>query len=330
MDNTTPALPDLASSRRSAWRNPVKYAKDRLAKLADIACEPCRLVKAPVWLLCIACMRDQSGREIERHLLAMREEFRIRVYDVALAQRVDLDGVVSYLRTWTDWRARRLATICIFLAYLCQRSRYHGVVVWMVRGIPKGAIAVATRLRATRLGQEVLQQPSLRCVYTDLEELTQSGLLIRAQFAWNKVPPWACGQPKKDAKGRITQWAYSYYFLTVCPFDTGLSGRITPAPRGKPIAEFRVDARPALVVEVSPPLVEAIRPTTSEPAQVPALLAARPLAAPDVPLLQGEAELIETLRAGGVEGATAENFLKGWRNSQRPDSGPDPPDDDDS
>jgi len=242
LDEPSPAPLAEASIRRSAWRDPVKYAADRAVALVDHAAAAMRIVKVQQWLVTIACMRDTTGREIERHLSAMRGEFQIAAFNVCLA--LGADG--QYHRTWESPRARKLATILIFFAYLCQRSKYHGVVVWMIRGIPKGALAVAVRMRSTRFGCEVLGDfAHLNTVYSLIDELCRSGLLIRPekQFAASKCPSWCVGKPKPDPRrpGEMMQWAFNYYFLTVCPYVDGLEGRIVPAPRDTAAPKLTVD-----------------------------------------------------------------------------------------
>jgi hypothetical protein len=198
-------------------------------------------------------MRDTTGREIERHLEAMADAFAIAVVDVSLREHW-----AGYGRTWEDWRARRLATLCIFFAYLCQRSEFHGRIVWVVRGIPKGALIVATRISTMIGGIEYKHEAHPNTLHSDFLELRRAGLLLADQFDANKVPAWCRGKvktdgqgkPQTDKNGRPLQWAFNYYFLTVCPWpDGGDGGRIVPTPRGKGIRRLKVDATPAAIVD---------------------------------------------------------------------------------
>lgn len=328
MPNPTPTQPEKASSR-GAWRNPATYLADRAAALVWMSAAPARVIKLPVWLVCIACMRDGSGREIERQLSAMLVDFQVAVLDVALG--LGPDG--RYHRTWSSWRARRLATICILLAYLCQRSKYHGAVVWMVRGIPKGALAVATRLRSTRFAKEVIRQPHLNCVWTDIRELCESGLLIRPekQFSHKKVPPWCKGHPKINSKGEVEQWAFNYYFLTVCPFEHGLQGRIVPAPRESPIPKFSVDAKPEIELDQEQHNAQAaefwtrtpIQDTGSEPihrveARSDLNFSKLPDAESPSKPLEGEAELVDSVKRSGLDPSNAQFVMDMWRKARPP------------
>ena len=207
---------------RRTWR------QNRADCLAVISEKAARIIARPVWLVCLCCMRDTTGAEIERQLAGCADAFRLAVLDVCLRERFD-----GYGRTWEDWRARRLAVICILFAYLCQRSEYHGAVVWTVRGVPKGALQVATRISTMIGGMQVKHAPHLNTVWTDLAELRAAGILDVEQFAACKVPAWARGKARVNSKGQTEQWAFSYYFLRICPWRNGADGgRVIPVPRG--------------------------------------------------------------------------------------------------
>lgn len=225
----------------------------RATALECISEAACRIIPRPVWLVCLACMKDTTGAEIERHLQAMSDAFAIAVVDMALREHW-----AGYGRTWEDWRARRLATICIFLAYLCQRSEYHGRVVWAVRGIPKGALIVATRITTLIGGVEYKKEAHANTLFSDFVELARGGLLLTDQFPASKVPVWCRGKvkvdgngnPRTDKNGRPLQFAFNYYFLAICPWpDGGDAGRIIPTPRGTGIRRLKASATPAVVVE---------------------------------------------------------------------------------
>lgn len=208
----------------------------------------CMVVPRRVWLMCVACMRDTTGVAIDEQLAYCRAEFRERVYDIALREHHD-----GYGRTWQSWRARRLATIAMFFAYMAREAIYtgydeshQGERVWMIRGIPKGALQVATRIYTLVHGVALKVDPSLNTIYTDICELVESGLLLKPeQYAWNKVPRWACGKQKADG----TQWAFMYYFLTVQPFEGAAPTKVFKTPAAAPLRAAKPQA------PVSPPAV---------------------------------------------------------------------------
>lgn len=228
---------------RRAWRD---NRQDCLEVISEAAA---RVIVRPIWIVCLCCMRDTTGVEIERHLQGCADEFRLAVTDVCLRENWG-----GYGRTWEHWRARRLAVICILFAYLCQRSEYHGAVVWVVRGIPKGAIAVATRINTMIAGVQFKWRPHKNTLLSDFRELQRAGILDTAQFDSRKVPAWCRGnvktdedgRPRLDKSGRPVQWAFSYYFLLICPWPGGGEGRVVPTPRGRAIRRMRANAQPQL------------------------------------------------------------------------------------
>lgn len=208
-----------ASAKRIAWREARELALEGIAEAS------CFIVARRLWLMSIACMRDTTGSQIEFQLAATRDEFRIAVTDLALREHW-----TGYGRTWESWRARRLATLALFLAHLSRPATYHGAPVWMVRGIPKGALMVACAMRTAIAGLGVKVEPSPNTVYSDLCELVAAGIIHPpAQFAWWKVPKWARG--RSQASGQC--WAFMHYFIRVQPFDGAAPTKIFRAPEGR-------------------------------------------------------------------------------------------------
>lgn len=270
--------PKFKASKHSRFKG---YAAKRTAALDGIALAPVRVVNLKLWWVCIRCMRDTAGVQIERQLIAMRDEYAHAVREVALGWNGS-----EFTRGWDDWQARRLATLLIFFAYLCQRATLKGKTVWMVRGIPKGALSVATTRRRMVVGEESKKVPHRNTTFGDIAGLCNSGLLTRHQFAWFKVPDWACGKRKLDKDGNEIQWAFAYYFLHVCPFKSGMSGRFVTCPDPCKADPTQMDPHPQLNIDAAKqgrdPL-EAERAASREPERVNVALLPRPKAAVALP-----------------------------------------------
>ncbi len=238
----TPTTPVKSSRTQVRSAKKIRFQQERLLKLAGMTLAPPRIINQHVWVVCLCCMADTTGREIERQLEAFRPQYARWVLDLALREHW-----AGYARTWEDWRARRLAVELIFFGLLAQRSKYHGEEVWMVRGIPRGAIAWASQRHTMIGGKAYNVEPHFNSVYSDLCELVESGILLPpAQFSQDKVPPWTCGAQKKDRYGNLIfnkdgspmRWAMNHYFLTEAPFDRA-PRKVYAVPMGAPMHPAR-------------------------------------------------------------------------------------------
>lgn len=319
----------ITSPARSASRRPkpggrrygrsvtAAYNKRRKAALAPtVGAGDARIVSRQAWNIAWSCMADWTGEEIERQLSGVDETQAHRVRDVALGAGVNGE----YARTWRSTRARRVATIWIFLAYHCNRGQLHGVERWRVSGFAIGTFQQLTRVMWGPYRGEVnpetgkVRPVSDTTITSCMNELIKGGLVLRPeQFEWTGVEPWERGRPYYSQKRQQMEcWAFNQYFLTSCPFAPRSRDRVRPPERGHKTARHpfravvRRSRRAAVELEQQQQQREAII-DAAIPAVTPDVGATGPLLAAYLP-----PELAARAQAMALRGS--------W------DADPDPPD----
>ncbi len=97
----------------------------------------CAIIPRSGWVQASAILADASGRAARIHLKQMRNK--------VLAGAIKRAALCEGRYTWSDERARNVASLGVALAYLGKRTRRRGRWEFLVKGVPQGALCALLR-----------------------------------------------------------------------------------------------------------------------------------------------------------------------------------------